>query len=227
MASISVIIPTLNAADDIGPALVSISSLDGLAMIREVIFSDGGSSDDIHNIAQECGAALIVTEPGRGGQLQAGAAVAKGEWLLFLHADTALEAGWERALNTFMRDHSDKVGYFRFALNDSGLMPRLLECLVAFRCRLLALPYGDQALFISRAVYDQVGGYGLIPLMEDVEFVRRLGRGRLRLIDKKAVTSASRYKADGYCRRMVRNFCCLTLYWFGMPPARIKRLYGS
>lgn len=166
------------------------------------------------------------TRPGRGLQLQAGAAAAKGEWFLFLHADTALEAGWETALNAFMKENLDKVGYFRFAMNDSGFMPRLLECLVAFRCRVFALPYGDQALFIPRAVYDQAGGYGSIPLMEDVEFVRRLGRGRLRLIDKKAISSASRYKAEGYWKRILRNFCCLTLYWCGMRPSRIKRLYG-
>ena len=226
MGSISVIIPTVNAAEELGPTLVSISSLDGLAMIREVIFSDGGSSDDIHDIAQECGVSLIASEPGRGLQLQAGAAAAKGEWFLFLHADTALEAGWETALNAFMKENLDKVGYFRFAMNDSGFMPRLLECLVAFRCRVFALPYGDQALFIPRAVYDQAGGYGSIPLMEDVEFVRRLGRGRLRLIGKKAISSASRYKAEGYWRRILRNFCCLTLYWCGMRPSRIKRLYG-
>ena len=148
MGSISVIIPTLNAAEELGPTLVSFSSLDGLAMIREVIFSDGGSSDDIQDIAQECGVSLIASEPGRGRQLQAGAAAAKGEWFLFLHADTALEAGWETALKAFMKENLDKVGYFRFAMNDSGFMPRLLECLVAFRCRVFALPYGDQALFI-------------------------------------------------------------------------------
>ena len=157
MASISVIIPTLNVVDDVETTLVSISSLDGLAMICEVIFSDGGSSDAIHHIAKECGITLIATEPGRGVQLQAGVAAAKGEWFLFLHADTALETGWEGALDTFMKEHTDKAGYFRFALNDIGLMPRLLEWLVACRCRLFALPYGDQALFISRAVYEQAG----------------------------------------------------------------------
>ena len=225
LASISIIIPTLNAADDVGTTLGSISSLDGLTMICEVIFSDGGSSDAIHDIAKECGITLITTEPGRGVQLQAGASAAKGEWLLFLHADTALETGWEGALDTFMKEQTDKEGYFRFALNDIGLMPRLVEWLVACRCWLFALPYGDQALFISRAVYEKTGGYRSIPLMEDVEFVSRLGRGQLRLIGKKAITSANRYKARGYGRRIARNFCCLILYWFGMRPARIKRLY--
>lgn len=225
MASISVIIPTLNVVDDVETTLVSISSLDGLAMICEVIFSDGGSSDAIHHIAKECGITLIATEPGRGVQLQAGVAAAKGEWFLFLHADTALETGWEGALDTFMKEHTDKAGYFRFALNDIGLMPRLLEWLVACRCRLFALPYGDQALFISRAVYEQAGGYKSIPIMEDVEFVSRLGRGRLRLINKKAITSANRFKTDGYGRRIARNFCCLILYLIGIRPARIKRLY--
>ena len=225
MASISVIIPTLNAADVIGRTLVSMSSLDGLAMIREVIISDGGSSDDIAKIAKEIGADLLVSSPGRGGQLSAGAEASTGDWLLFLHADTALAAGWEEVLGRFMRDQPTKAGYFDFVLDDTGFMPRLVERLVALRCRVFALPYGDQALFISRKLYFEAGGYRSLPLMEDVDFIRRLGRARLFGIDNGAITSASRYKSSGYLKRISRNLFCLTLYFFGVSPERIQRLY--
>ena len=225
MAEISVIIPTLNAAREIGPALGSISSLDGLALIREVIFADGGSEDEIEKIAEACGAEIVTAVPGRGGQLRCGLDAAAGSWILILHADTRLGAGWENSLQVFMQNHEDRAGYFRFALDDEGVMPWLLARLVALRCRLFALPYGDQGLFISRALYDEIGGYRDIPLMEDVDLVRRLGRKRLQLIDVAATTSAVRYRRSGYIRRSLRNLVCLTLYFLGIAPDRIKRMY--
>jgi rSAM/selenodomain-associated transferase 2 len=222
----------LNAAGSVGRALVSISSLDGLAMIREVIFADGGSQDEIAEIAQECGAEIVVSAPGRGGQLQSGVRAATGDWFLFLHADTSLDGGWEAQLSAFMRNHGEnknegnKAGYFKFALDDDGAKPRLLEWLVALRCGVFALPYGDQALFISRRLYDEVGGFGAMPLMEDVDLVRRLGRKRLQRINLKAVTSADRYRLDGYLRRMFRNLFCISLYLLGVSPERILGVYG-
>ncbi|HYU13525.1 MAG TPA: glycosyl transferase family 2, partial [Stellaceae bacterium] len=101
-----------------------------------------------------------------------------------------------------------------------------LERLVAWRCRVLALPYGDQGLLISRQLYDAVGGFAAIPLMEDVDLVRRLGRRRLAPIGATAVSSARRYRSGGYLRRPLRNLLCLSLYFAGVPPQRIARLYG-
>ena len=133
MANISVIIPTLNVADEIGPTLASLGSLDGLALIREVIFADGGSEDRTGEIAEACGAELVTGAPGRGGQLRRGLEAASGSWLLILHADTELAPGWETQLLQFMRHHPDKAGYFRFALDDRGMSPRMLSWSVAAR----------------------------------------------------------------------------------------------
>ena len=103
---------------------------------------------------------------------------------------------------------------------------RRLERLVAWRCRRLALPYGDQGLLLSRQLYDAFGGFRALPLMEDVDLVRRIGRARLLLIDHEVMTSAARYRRDGYLARSLRNLCCLGLYYLGLPPRLIARLYA-
>jgi hypothetical protein len=161
-------------------------------------------------------------------QLQAGAAAARGDWILFLHADTELEAGWSDAIRSFINapESSDHAGYFRFALDEACLGARRLERLVSWRNQLMGLPYGDQGLLISQALYEKVGGYRAYPLMEDVDLVRRLGRRRLRRLDVRATTSAERYRRDGYWHRPARNLLCLALYYIGFSPHLIKRVYG-
>jgi hypothetical protein len=111
-------------------------------------------------------------------------------------------------------------------LDDPAWQARLLERAVALRVRWLRLPYGDQGLLISRALYEAVGGYHPLPLMEDVDLVRRIGRGRLRVLDVAAVTSAERWRRDGWLGRSLRNLSCLALYTLGVSPERIARLYA-
>ena len=125
--------------------------------------------------------------------------LARHRWILFLHADTVLEEGWYRDAATHISeaekyDDAKRAAAFRFALDDSGWSPRLIEAGVALRCWLFALPYGDQGLLISRPLYDDIGGYREATLFEDVDIVRRLGRRRLRLLKPCAVTSAARYR---------------------------------
>lgn len=218
-------IPTLNAAETLPRALAPISG----APVREIIVADGGSTDDSGGVAKTMGARLIVAERGRGAQLAAGAAAAAaGGWLLFLHADCALEPDWGRAVAGFIAQPGaeGRAGYFDLALDDPSPAARRLERIVAWRCLRLALPYGDQGLLVSRALYDAVGGFAPLPLMEDVDLARRLGRRRLARIGSRCVASARRYRRGGYLRRPLRNLCCLSLYFAGMPPARIARLYG-
>jgi rSAM/selenodomain-associated transferase 2 len=212
---LSVVIPTLNAASLLRDTLASVAP-----EADEVVVADGGSSDGTKVLAAELGARVVTAPRGRGAQLAAGVAAAGGEWLLLLHADTRLEAGWRRAMVA-----PDFAGYYRFALDSDDPRARRLERLVAWRCRLLALPYGDQGLLIRRDLLGAVGGIRALPLMEDVDLVRRLGRRRLVALDVAAVTSAAKWQRQGWYRRSLRNLACLTLYFAGVPPRLIARLY--
>ncbi len=223
---ISVVIPTLNAASTLPATFLSIfdAAIDGI--VSEVIVCDGGSDDATRKIAEEAGADVIQCERGRGQQLRAGAAAARKPWLLFLHADTALERGWIGEAQAFMKKGKGAAA-FRFRLADSGFQPWLLEAAVAWRCRLFGLPYGDQGLLISRSLYDAAGGFAAIPLMEDVDFAHRLGRGRIAMLNAAAITNAERFRREGYFRRSFKNLSCLMAYYRGVPPERLfKRYYG-
>ncbi len=229
---ISVIIPTLNPDERFAACLSVLVTGVVQGLVREVIVVDGGSEGSL--VAKVCdatGAKLIQAPKGRGDQLAAGAEEAKGEWLLFLHADTILEPGWEQEVGTFierveMGIRKPGAAAFQFALDDFGLMPRFLETMVSLRSQILKLPYGDQALLIPKKLYREVGGYKKIPLMEDIDLVRRLGSRRLTILRHKAVTSAVRFRNEGYFFRMFRNLSCLMLFYLKVPPRYIQRLYG-
>ena len=228
---ISVVIPTLNAESGLAATLAALvpAAVDGT--VREVVIVDGGSSDRTAAIAEEAGATLVQSDAGRGRQLAAGAAASRMPWLLFLHADTVLETGWEREAAAFIAQvdlgqRRQSAAAFRFALDDLGFKPRALEAGVTLRCTLLRLPYGDQGLLLPRRLYDRIGGYRCLPLMEDVDLVRRLGRSRMAILRSRAITSATRYRRDGYTRRVLRNLSCLGLYFLRVPPRVIARIYG-
>ena len=219
---LSVVIPTLEAADCLAATLGAVAG--GGA---QVIVADGGSRDATRAIAESHGTTVVEAPRGRGAQLAEGARRAGGRWLLFLHADTVPGAGWPEAVARFTADpaNQDRAAVFRFALDDAGAWPRLLERAVAWRCRVLGLPYGDQGLLIGRGLYEAIGGYRPWPLMEDVDLVRRVGRRRLNVLDAAAVTSAKRYRDGGYVRRPLLNLCFLGLYFLGVPPAVLARFY--
>ncbi len=218
------IIPTLNAADTLPSAL---AALEG-ARVGEILVVDGGSDDATRAVAAAAGAKVLTAPRGRGTQLAAGAAAEAGEWLLFVHADCRLDPEWTQAVAAFMTaaSGSERAGYFDLALDDPSPAARRLERLVAWRCRWLALPYGDQGLLIARTLYEAMGGFAPLPLMEDVDIVRRLGRRRLRRLGVRCLASARRYRHGGYWSRPLRNLVCLGLYFAGVAPRRIARLYG-
>jgi rSAM/selenodomain-associated transferase 2 len=220
-APLSIVIPTLNAAATLPATIAALG--DGA---DEVVVADGGSSDATAAVARDLAACVVCAPRGRGPQLAAGIAAAHGPWLLLLHADTRLGRGWRAAAVSHCAAGPGRAGYFRFALDSADLHARRLERLVAWRCRALALPYGDQGLLIHRDLLARVGGLRPLPLMEDVDLIRRLGRTRLVPLDATAVTSAAKWERHGWRRRSLRNLFCLGLFFARVPPGLIARIYG-
>jgi rSAM/selenodomain-associated transferase 2 len=226
-APLSLVIPVLDAAAALPGCLAALDEGRRAGLVREVVVADGGSRDATAATAAALGARVVDAPTGRGIQLAAGAAAASAPWLLFLHADTLLEAGWSARVAEFIADprNGQRAGYFRLRFDDGDVAARRLERIVGLRCRWLGLPYGDQGLLLSRRFYDALGGFRALPLMEDVDLVRRIGRRRLAAIAVAATTSAVRYRREGYGRRMLRNAACLGLYYLGLPPRFIVTLY--
>lgn len=221
-AEISVVIPTLDAQAALPACLDGL--MEGLeaGLIRELVISDGGSRDATLGIAEEVGAVIVRGPASRGGQLRRGAAAAHGRWLLFLHADTVLPAGWAACVKAHLP--TGRPAHFRLRFDARGAAPRIVAGWANLRARLLRLPYGDQGLLISRAEYDAAGGYRDIPLMEDVAMARVLGR-RLAMLPLAVLTSAAKYRRDGWLRRGARNLSLLLRYLAGADPERLAGRY--
>ena len=219
----SALIPTLNAAATLPATLAALRG-----SVAEIIIADGGSTDGTPDIAREHGALVIPAARGRGVQLRAAAEAATQPWLLALHADTKPGPGWQAAIADFIARPAvaAQAGYFRFTLNDPAPEARRLEAMVAWRCRWLGLPYGDQGLLIGRDFYRALGGYEAIPLMEDVALIRRIGRKRLVALPADFITSAEKWQRDGWYARSARNLFCLSLWFAGVAPERIAGFYA-
>ena len=230
---LSVVIPTLNAEKSLTRTRAALIRPTVRGLVKDVVIADGGSDDGTLGIAETAGAKIVMAPKGRGTQLAVGAQAARGEWLLFLHADTVLQPGWDEEVETLL-ERLEKRGekgtsfaaVFKFALDDFSFWARMLERVVAWRCWLFGLPYGDQGLLVSRKLYDELGGYRPFQIMEDVDLVRRIGRRRLVFLRTPAVTSPERYLNDGYLARSSRNAMCLMLYYLGVNPDRIARIYS-
>jgi rSAM/selenodomain-associated transferase 2 len=222
MPKVSAVIPTLNEAVRLPATLAALGG-----GVDEIVVADGGSDDGTAAAAARAGAKVVAAPRGRGSQLRAGADAASGNWLLFLHADTVLEPGWQAAATRFTVDPANaaRAAYFAFALDDPSPAARRIERAVAWRCRVLGLPYGDQGLLMSRAQYRRLGGFRAMPLMEDVDLAQRIGRSNLVPLAARAVTSAERWRRDGWIARAARNLLCLSLYFLGVPPRFLLRLY--
>ena len=216
---LSVILPALNAAQTLPWCLAN------LREGHELIVVDGGSSDGTQSIAREHGAMVVTSPRGRGTQLRNGADAASGDWLLFLHADTEVGPGWSEAVDRHVSSNAEAAGFFRFKLRTDAWQARVVEAGVGIRARFLRLPYGDQGLLISRTLYREVGGYKPVPLLEDVDLIRRLGRRRLRPLAAYAATSAERWEKDGWLARSARNLGCLAFYLGGASPIRVAQIY--
>ncbi len=221
-APISVIIPTLNAAEPLPRCLAALGEGLQAGLIRELVISDGGSNDATLKIAEAAGAQVVRGPASRGGQLRRGAEAAQGEWLLFLHADTALEEGWSAA---FSKALGKPGGYYcQLKFDVRGGAPWGVAAWANMRSRRFGLPYGDQGLLIARPTYEAVGGYEDIPLMEDVAMARAL-RGQLVCLPVHAVTSAQKYEKQGWITRGGRNLWTLARYLMGADPETLAQDY--
>jgi rSAM/selenodomain-associated transferase 2 len=219
---VSVIVPVLH---DRAQLAALIASLERPAEM-ELIVVDGAGDRQLASLQHaHADVVWLASAPGRALQMNRGAAAARGRWLLFLHADSRLPPDW---MNTLRDAESARAvgGSFRFALLSDARAARVIERGVAWRVRRLNLPYGDQALFVRRDVFEELGGFKTMPLMEDVEFVRRLSRrGRLFHSTRPVTSSARRWEHDGWVWRTALNVAILGLYFLGVNPSRLAKLY--
>jgi len=222
--SISIIIPVLNEEVSIGPCLDSIAR----DAVIEIIVVDGGSVDKTIPEAQKRKVKIMTSAPGRGTQQHAGAKIARGDTLLFLHCDTRLPRNFAQTIEKILHQKTVAAGAFRLAIDATGAGYRLVEWGVNIRSRLCKLPYGDQALFLSRERYFSVGGFPEEPIMEDVALVCQLKKtGAIALADSAVITSARRWKKHGILHTMLINQFMLAGRMMGIPAARLARWYSA
>ena len=220
---ISVIIPALNEEATLKACLESAQRLNPL----EVIVVDGGSTDRTGEIAQDAGAIVVKSQKGRGIQMNKGASLAKGEILLFLHADTSVpEAGMSfsaESLNGYIG------GFFKLKFGDNSISTRLVELFANMRAKIFSLPYGDQAIFMKRDIFEKIGGFREYPFLEDIDLAMRLRKyGKLKYIPLEVIASSRRLR-KGYPLSPIfvslRNVVIALLFILGMSPYRLVRFY--
>lgn len=221
---LSIIIPVLNEAG------VLPGFLDHLAPLRrgaEVIVADGGSEDGSQQLASRAGVRLVCSKRGRAKQMNAGAMAAKGDVLLFLHADTQLPLNAEQAIETALRRSREYVwGHFNVHIDGRSYMLRVVASLMNWRSRLTGIATGDQAMFVTRLAFETAGGFPDQPLMEDVEISRRLkALSRPICLKEKVVTSGRRWETCGVWRTIWLMWRLRWSYWRGVPASELARSY--
>jgi len=219
---ISAIVPVLNEAATLEQTLQPLPT----AANVEIIVVDGGSRDRTREIAENLGSIVLSTEPGRARQMNAGAAVATGDILLFLHGDTQLPVGFEKRVRQCLLTPGTAAGAFELTIDgeDPGL--RAIETWVSWRSRFLQLPYGDQALFLRTSQFRNLGGFPQLPIMEDFQLVRQLQRhGKIRILPAAVLTSGRRWQKLGVWKTTAINQLVILGYFLGVPPHRLARWY--
>ncbi len=219
---LSIIIPTLNEASVIEKSLDRLSGAAGV----EIVVVDGGSSDDTAETARKLGARVLTTAPCKAKQMNVGAAVARGEVLLFLHADTCLPKQFEQKILAAVNRKGVSAGAFRLGIDSEDPGLRFIEWVANWRARLLQMPYGDQALFVDRRLFFEIGGFADYPIMEDFELVRRLKKiGKIAILPDSVTTSPRRWQNLGVFKTWLLNQVILAAYFIGIPPHRLASWY--
>jgi rSAM/selenodomain-associated transferase 2 len=221
-SALTVIIPTLNEAEHIGPLLEQL----GRAGDLEVIVVDGGSRDATVTTARRAGTRVIQTAPGRARQMNQGAAAARGRLLFFLHADSRLPTNFAALVRRALAAPGVSAAAFRLAIDAPGAGLRFVEFWANLRSRYLQMPYGDQGLGLTAACFRELGGFPDLPIMEDFELVCRLrSRGRIAILPAAIRTSPRRWLNLGVGRTTVTNQFIVLAYMVGVPPQQLARLY--
>lgn len=222
MKKISIIIPVLNEASNITNAIASTQPSDNI----EIIIVDGGSYDGTLENVKDNNIKVITTSPGRARQMNAGAMLARGDILLFLHADTRLPPGFDIMVRTALQNPKTVAGAFALKIDAPLWSLRLVELGVNWRSRFLQMPYGDQAIFVTKKIFDKMGGFPEIPIMEDFELMRRLNKiSNISIISVPVITSARRWLTKGVVRTTLTNQIAIIAYLLGVSPQRILYWY--
>ena len=220
---LSIVIPTLNEAEQIAATLAA-AAAPGV----EILVVDGGSADATVDLARAAGATVLTAGRGRARQMNAGAAAADGDVLLFLHADTRLPPGFDAAVATALGDPAVVGGRFDVRLEPSTPWLDLVAALINRRSRWSRIGTGDQALFVRRAVFEAMGGFPDLPLMEDLAFSIGLKRrGGIACLRQTVATSSRRWRRDGPLRTVLLMWWLRFLFWSGVPAERLKRRYAD
>ena len=219
---ISVVVPTLDEAASLAQTL-TVARRHGAG---EIVVADCGSRDATRDVAARLADAVIAAERGRAAQMNAGAAAARGDVLLFLHADTLLPDDFADAVTRALAAPDAVAGFFAVALDAAGWRYRMIGRLISVRSRLTGIATGDQALFVRRDVFEALGGYAPLPLMEDIDLMRRLRRrGRVVALPQAVTTSARRWERHGVWRTILLMWTLRLAYYAGAPPDTLARWY--
>ena len=222
----SIIIPVFNESRIINTTIVQLAELTFGGRF-EIIVVDGNPAGNTISVIDHYGIKKIIGSKGRGSQMNTGAVTAAGDVLLFLHADTLLCYDALDQIMLAFQQHDIVGGAFDLEITSPNKLFRLIERAASIRSRLTRIPYGDQAIFVRKRFFDQIGGFKDIPIMEDVELMQRVKRSgnKIKFIPRKARTAARRWEKEGVIRCTLRNWMLIALYLFGVPPEKLKTWY--
>ncbi|MDF1591635.1 MAG: TIGR04283 family arsenosugar biosynthesis glycosyltransferase [Desulfobacterales bacterium] len=223
---LSIIIPVLNEAYIINRTLMHLQNLAGDFSL-EIIIVDGDPGGSTLAAVTSTTVKKIKSPKGRGFQMNRGSRLATGEILIFLHADVVLGKDALLQIVAVCRRKDVAGGAFSLGIDSGKRVFRLIERAVSIRSRLTKIPYGDQAIFINKTIYDKIGGFRDIPLMEDVDLMRRLKKagGKIIILPDMALTSPRRWEKEGVLYCTLRNWMLITLYLLGVAPERLVKFY--